>query len=71
VLLEEFDGSNWTGYPELLQKSFVSQPDHAFLDRRFRELTGGFDLRKIEEEGPTKVTALLQERGSDQFAHRD
>jgi D-alanyl-D-alanine carboxypeptidase len=34
----------------------------------FRQQTGGFDLRKIEESSATKVTGLVQERDSDQFA---
>jgi len=34
----------------------------------FRQQTGGFDLKKIEESSPTKLTALVQERDSDQFA---
>lgn len=35
---------------------------------RFRRMTGGFSLRKIEESTATKITGLVQERGSDQFA---
>ena len=34
----------------------------------FRQQTGGFDLRKIEESSATKLTGLVQERDSDQFA---
>jgi D-alanyl-D-alanine carboxypeptidase len=34
----------------------------------FRRMTGGFELRKIEESTPTRITGLVQERGSDQFA---
>jgi len=34
----------------------------------FRQQTGGFELKKIEESAPTKITGLLQERDSDQFA---
>jgi CubicO group peptidase (beta-lactamase class C family) len=30
-------------------------------------MSGGFDLKKIEESTPTKIVALVQERGSDQF----
>ena len=35
----------------------------------FRELTGGFELRKLEEVSATDVSGLMQERDSDQFAH--
>ncbi|HKN75628.1 MAG TPA: serine hydrolase domain-containing protein [Candidatus Acidoferrum sp.] len=34
----------------------------------FRQQTGGFELRKIEESSATKLTGLVQERDSDQFA---
>src|SRR5277367_6729594 len=34
----------------------------------FRQQTGGFDLKKIEESSDTKLTGLVQERNSDQFA---
>jgi D-alanyl-D-alanine carboxypeptidase len=37
-------------------------------DLEFRRRTGGFDLRKIEESSVTRMTGLLEERGSDQFA---
>jgi D-alanyl-D-alanine carboxypeptidase len=38
-------------------------------DMAFRRMTGGFDLRRIEESSATRMSGLLQERGSDQFAH--
>jgi D-alanyl-D-alanine carboxypeptidase len=34
----------------------------------FRQQTGGFDLRKIEESTSTRIAGLVQERDSDQFA---
>jgi CubicO group peptidase (beta-lactamase class C family) len=34
----------------------------------FRRSTGGFELRKIEETSPLRISGLVQERGSDQFA---
>jgi len=42
-------------------------PGRGFEDPSLRERTGGYDLKKIEEETPTKVTVLLQERASDRF----
>lgn len=35
---------------------------------RFRQTTGGFDVKKIEESAPLRVSGLMQERDSDQFA---
>jgi D-alanyl-D-alanine carboxypeptidase len=34
----------------------------------FRANTGGFELQKVESSTPTALTALMQERGSDQIA---
>jgi CubicO group peptidase (beta-lactamase class C family) len=36
---------------------------------RFRKMTGGFDVKKVEEAGPIKFSAIVKERESDQFAH--
>jgi CubicO group peptidase (beta-lactamase class C family) len=36
-------------------------------DLAFRNLTGGFELKKIVEATPTRVVALLDERDSDRF----
>lgn len=34
----------------------------------FRAMTGGFELKKVEESTPTSFTALVKEKNSDQFA---
>ena len=34
---------------------------------QLRGMSGGFDLKKIDESTPTKLVALIQERASDQF----
>jgi D-alanyl-D-alanine carboxypeptidase len=34
----------------------------------FRQQSGGFDVKKIEESSATQLTGLVQERDSDQFA---
>ena len=34
----------------------------------FRQRTGGFDVKKIEESAPLRISGLMQERDSDQFA---
>jgi len=44
----------------------VDRSTEGMLD--FRQRTGGFDLKKIEESTATKITGLLQERNSDQMA---
>ncbi|MGA2096883.1 MAG: serine hydrolase domain-containing protein [Candidatus Acidiferrum sp.] len=54
---------------DAFQSNYAKPEDHP-TDRllSFRQQTGGFDLRKIEDSTPTKLTAVVQERGSDQFA---
>jgi len=58
VRLQAFDEKN---YPEE-----VKEVDGLM---RFRKMTGGFDVKRVEEAGPTKFSAIVKERESDQFAH--
>jgi D-alanyl-D-alanine carboxypeptidase len=54
---------------EEVRKLFKSPPGpNVDGDMTFRRMTGGFDLRKIEESSATRMSGLLQERSSDQFA---
>jgi D-alanyl-D-alanine carboxypeptidase len=66
--LAAYNGTSWDSYREFLRENFVSPPVGGFQDIALRDLTGGFDLKKIEEETPTKATALVAERNSDGFA---
>src|SRR5271154_6156179 len=59
--LASYDGADWNAYLQFLQKNFASPPGPMLQDPVFRNRIGGFDLRKIENETPTTVTALLQE----------
>jgi D-alanyl-D-alanine carboxypeptidase len=51
-------------------RSHYAKPDEHKVEGifAFRQQTGGFDLRKIEDSTATQLTGLVQERGSDQFA---
>jgi D-alanyl-D-alanine carboxypeptidase len=51
-------------------RSHYAKPDDHPPQRElaFRMQTGGFELKKIEESSDTKLTVLVQERDSDQFA---
>lgn len=54
----------------LLEYLKTNDPPHAERiddQLRFREMTGGFDLEKVEESTATHFVALLKEKGSDQF----
>lgn len=66
--LESFNRGDLNAHREFLQKNYPSAV--ARLDRQmeFRQRTGGFDLKKIEESTPTKIVVLVQERSSDQMA---
>ncbi|HEV2399851.1 MAG TPA: serine hydrolase domain-containing protein [Candidatus Sulfotelmatobacter sp.] len=66
--LESFNRGDINAHREFLQKNYPSAV--ARLDRQmeFRQRTGGFDLKKIEESTPTKIAVLVQERSSDQMA---
>ena len=66
--LAAYDSANWDAYLKFLQTNFAVQPGRGFQDRAFRDRTGGYDLKKIEAETPTKVTGLIQERAADGFA---
>lgn len=52
------------------QKRFKNPPpgQNAEGELGYRRMTGGFDLRKIEQSTPTRISGLVQERSSDQFA---
>jgi CubicO group peptidase (beta-lactamase class C family) len=66
--LAAYDGTDWDAYLAFLKTNFAIQPGRGFQDPAFRDRTGGYDLKKIESETPTKVTALIQERATDSFA---
>ena len=64
---QAFNGSHREAYRAFLQKNFPSRAEHLDQEWGVREMTGGFELRKLEESTPTKVVALVQGRASDQF----
>ncbi len=66
--LESFNRGTPDAYRDFLQKNFPSRAAHADQEVGFREMVGGFELRKVEESTPVKLVALVQERISDQFA---
>jgi CubicO group peptidase (beta-lactamase class C family) len=66
--MRAFNGGDREAYRAFLEKNFPSRAKRLDQEMNFRERTGGFELRKVEESTDTKVIALVQERGSDQFA---
>lgn len=65
--LEAFNRGDREAYRQFLQKTFPSRMEHLDGELQFREQTGGFELRKVEDSAPTKLIALVQERNSEQF----
>ena len=66
--LHVFNAGDVDKYKEFVRNNFPTRLQRADQDAGFREMTGGFELKKVEESTPTKVVALVQERLSDQFA---
>ena len=66
--LEVFNAGDAEKHKEFLRTNAPSRLDRAEREMGFREMSGGFDMKKVEESTPTKLVALVQERASDQFA---
>ena len=65
--LEAFDGSSFEAYQAFLAKNLPSQVAEADRYWQFRQMTGGFDVKKIEESAPTRLVVLVQDRDTDQI----
>jgi D-alanyl-D-alanine carboxypeptidase len=65
--LDVFNGGDRDALRRFDEASFPSRLKNLDQDVFFRKATGGFELRKIEDSTPAQVTALVQERDSDQF----
>ena len=66
--LDVFNAGDADKYKEFVRNNFSTNlQQRADRDARFREMTGGFEVKKIEESSPTKIVALVQERLSDQI----
>jgi len=65
--LQAFNRGDREKLHDFLQKNLPDRAQHMDQEMGFRAMTGGFDLKKIEESTPTKLVALVQERKSDQM----
>lgn len=63
-----FNSGNRETYRAFLEKNFPSRLQYLDPEMGFRQATGGFDLKKMEDSSNTKIVALVQERDSDQMA---
>jgi D-alanyl-D-alanine carboxypeptidase len=66
--LESFNRGDTNAHREFLEKNAPSRLAHLDREMEFRRRTGGFDVKRIEESTATKISLLVQERSSDQFA---
>ena len=66
--LDSLNAGDAEKHKEFLKKNAPTLADRADRQMGLREITGGFDLKKVEESSPAKMVALVQERASDQFA---
>ncbi|HSE33865.1 MAG TPA: serine hydrolase domain-containing protein [Pyrinomonadaceae bacterium] len=67
VWLDSFNAGDAEKHKEFLRRNAPTRLERADREMGLREMSGGFDLKKLEESTPTKLVALVQERGSDQF----
>ncbi|HZE72497.1 MAG TPA: serine hydrolase domain-containing protein [Pyrinomonadaceae bacterium] len=66
--LEVFNAGNVEKRRAFLQKNYPSRLERFDRETEMRRGTGGFDVRKVAESTPTKITLLIQERLGDQLA---
>ena len=67
VWLESFNAGDAEKHKEFLRKNAPTRLERFDREMGIRQMSGGFDLKKVEESTPTKMVALVQERASDQF----
>jgi D-alanyl-D-alanine carboxypeptidase len=66
--LQAFNSGDREKLHAFLQKNLPDRAEHMDQEMGFRAITGGFDLKKVEESTPTRLLAIVQERNSDQMA---
>lgn len=66
--LDAFNSGNRETYRRFLESSMPQRLKDLDREMDFRERSGGFEWRKSEDSTPTRFSAIVQERGSDQFA---
>jgi hypothetical protein len=65
--LEVFNAGDAEKHKEFLRQHAPSRLERADREMQMRAMSGGFDIKKVEESTPAKIIALFQERFSDQF----
>ena len=65
--LDVFNAGDADKYKEFMRNNFPSNVGNAGRAAEFRELSGGLELKKVEEATDTKLVMLVQQKLSDQF----
>jgi len=66
--LDAFNSGDRAVLLAYLQKNNPSRAADIDQELGFRNQTGGFDFKKVEDSAPTRLTGIVKERASDQFA---
>jgi hypothetical protein len=67
-LLAAFNTGDKDTMRKYLEANFPERLNKLDEDLRFRQGTGGFDLRKVEDSKPLRLISIVKEKNSDQFA---
>ncbi len=67
--LEVFNRGQREELRAYLEKNMPKRAAHLDQELGFREMTGGFDLKKIETSTPEKLTGIVKERGGTNYAN--
>src|SRR5580704_288629 len=65
--LEVFNAGKREEIQKFLEQNRPEAAQRLDQELGFRQMTGGFDLKKIEESTPQKITGILKERDSDNY----
>jgi CubicO group peptidase (beta-lactamase class C family) len=66
--LAAFNSGDRAQYRQFLEKNYPTRVSNLDKEMDFRARTDGFKLRKLEKASATRISGLVQERDSDQFA---
>jgi CubicO group peptidase (beta-lactamase class C family) len=66
--LAAFNGGDRATFQKFLETNYPDAASSVDSALAFRQQTGGFDVRKIEESAPLHLSVIVQERNSDTFA---
>jgi len=66
--LEVFNAGKREEIQKFLEQNRPEAAQRLDQEIGFRQMTGGFDLKKIEESTPEKITGIVKERDSDNYA---